>query len=70
MTTDRIPTAREALEDRLRTHIEHLNDERVSEHHDLRVMHRAGPDGVCVEDGKPAPCPTMRRVDRDAVTGP
>lgn len=61
-----LPTPRDGVLDRLANTIERMSDTRLTEHHGLRVLHRAV-DGVCAECGKPSPCPTLAIIDRRAA---
>jgi hypothetical protein len=64
---DPIPSAREGLEDKLRTVIERQNDRRLHEHHDIRLLHPKTGSGMCRTCRVAAPCPTMRIIDGEAV---
>lgn len=65
--TDPIPSQREGLEEKLRVHIERLNDQRLREHHSIRMLHRVNESGRCRCCRETHPCPTLRIIDGVAV---
>jgi hypothetical protein len=62
----RIDALHDAL-DKSAARREELCDERLVEHHRIRMVHATDADGHCWTCRVVAPCPTMRIIDGEAV---